>query len=106
MNHTPALAARKDPLDHFFRCLPEQGQWIFEVGVVDWPSPSEPCLVWKRFRTWKHEPNPARLRSARTAATKRYFRTCTRCGELNNLGHMHDADTCQGCAERYLGVVH
>lgn len=106
MNPTPATAAHEEPLDAFFRCVPVDGPWIFEVGLVDWPSPSEPSLVWKRFRTWKHEPNPARLRTARTAATKRYFRTCTRCGELNNPGRMDDAHTCQGCAERYLGVVH
>ena len=32
--------------------------------------------------------------------------TCRYCRETFNPGWMHDADVCQGCAERHLGVVH
>ena len=45
------------------------------------------------------------IRHAATSDT-RYFSACTRCHELTNAGHMHDAQTCQTCAERHLGVVH
>jgi hypothetical protein len=95
-----------NPLDDFFRYQQTDARWVFEAGLVVWHSPHEPSLEWKRFRTWKTEPTPARLAKARIAASKRYFRTCTLCKTLCNRGHMHDRTTCQGCAEKFLGVVY
>ena len=97
-----------DELDHYFQCVESAGRWEFQVGIVDWPHPHEPELVWVTFRRWKTAPDHARLQKARTAAlsSARFFRTCTRCGERLNVGHMHDATTCQGCAEYYLGIIH
>jgi len=92
--------------DHYFRCLHSNGRWVLEVGLVVWGSPHQPSLRWKPFRSWKKEPSAERLLAACTAATKRYFRTCTRCGTLCNLGHMHDRSTCQSCAVRFLRVVY
>lgn len=34
------------------------------------------------------------------------FRTCRYCKKTLGPEHMHTEDVCQGCAERYLGVVH
>ena len=31
---------------------------------------------------------------------------CRYCGETFNPGRIHEEDVCQGCAERYFGVVH
>jgi ribosomal protein L40E len=42
---------------------------------------------------------------ARTARLATY-RTCTRCNETNPPEWMHDAQTCQRCAERDFGVVY
>lgn len=96
----------EDSIDDYFRWLQAEGRWILEVGIVEWPSPDQPEIVWKPFRTWKNKPTADRLVTARAAAALRYFRTCTHCQELCNLGHMHDRTTCQGCAEGLLGVVH
>ena len=97
-----------DELDDFFQCVEIAGRWEFQVGVVTWDGPHTPEIAWKKYRTWLTPPTEKRLQKAREAATaeSRFFRTCTRCGKLNNVGHMHDEETCQGCAERHLGVVH
>jgi len=91
-----------------FRIVGEPGAWCFEVGVVGWDGPHTPFTRWKPFRTWKTPPPEARLERAKASARKdpRFFRTCTRCHELTNAGHMHNDHTCQSCAERHLGVVH
>lgn len=82
--------------------------FVYWVGRVRWHSPHEPSLYFTPFRHWKKHPTPAMLARARQAALRdrRFFRVCERCQHVNNVGHMHDAHTCQGCAERYLGVVH
>jgi len=93
-------------LDDFFRCERRDDHWAFEVAVVEWDS-QMPRLAWKSFRHWPTAPDSKQLDEARSAALKtpRFFRTCTRCGELNNAGHMFDRRICQGCAERFLGVI-
>lgn len=97
-----------DELDEFFQCVEKAGCWEFQVGVVKWEEPHLPGIAWKTYRTWRNQPDAARLARARASALKhpRFFRTCTRCGEINNAGHMDDQHTCQECAERYPGVVH
>jgi hypothetical protein len=97
-----------DELNEFFRCVENAGSWEFQVGVVTWDGPHTSGITWKNYRNWKSKPDVARLARARASALKesRFFRTCTHCGELKNAGHMHDRQSCQGCAERYLGVVH
>ena len=95
-------------LDHYFRCVPVPEGWAFQVGVVRWPHPHEPMMAWNTVRRWKTQPNAARLDRTRKAvvARGRFFRICSICHELNNGGHMHSKDVCQGCAEREFGVVH
>ena len=83
------------------------GQWIFEVGIVDWEGHT-PYMVWKRFRIWKTEPDDARIDRAKAAALgdSRFFKMCSMCKELNNAGHMCESTICQSCAEEHLGVVY
>ncbi len=80
------------------------------VGWIDvsWPGPGEPV---RRLQDAVHVPERlldelpgavSRARAAREAA----LRTCRLCGERHIPGHMYDADVCQGCAERHLGVVY
>jgi hypothetical protein len=97
-----------DQLNDFFQCVKNAGRWEFQVGVVTWDGPHTPETSWKSYRSWSTPPDAGRLARARASAIKepRFFRTCTRCGELKNVGHMHGEQTCQGCAERSLGIVH
>jgi hypothetical protein len=98
----------QDELNEYFQCVGVAGRWKFQVGIVAWDGPSEPRIEWRTWRSWLTPPTEKRLQKARAAAIAepRFFRTCTRCGELNNAGHMDGQQTCQSCAERYLGVVH
>jgi len=97
-----------DLIADFMRTVEMDGEIHLQVAVVDWPQPGSPTLVWKAFRRWKRWPTPERLAAAQQKAltAPRYFRVCQRCGERNNVGHMHDRKTCQSCAYRYLGVVY
>ena len=92
----------------FTRMAEVEGEIHLEVGVIEWPGPHEPALVWKTFRRWKRPPTPERLAAAQQKAlmSPRYFRLCQQCEERNNVGHMHDPEICQTCAEKHLGVVY
>jgi hypothetical protein len=105
---TEPTIGERQLLADYTRIEREPDGYRFEVGVVTWAHPHEPDVVWKCFRHWKSVPTPARLAAAEKAAlaTARFFRQCVMCGELNNAGHMHDAVTCQSCAERHYGVVY
>ena len=98
----------QDELDEYFQCVEAPVRWKFQVGIVTWDGPCEPRIEWETYRSWLTPPTEKRLQKARAAAISepRFFRTCSRCHELKNAGHMHDQQTCQSCAERYLGVVH
>ena len=92
----------------FTRTVGLDGGVHLQVAVVKWPEPHQPTLAWTTIRRWKQPPSPERLAAARQKALTmpRYFRVCQRCGERKNVGHMHNRDTCQCCAERHLGVVY
>lgn len=96
----------EDTVDEYLRFRQADGSWVLEVGRVEWPHPHEPCLIWTPFRTWTREPRAEQVLAARTAAIEQYFRTCVHCHELCHIGHMHDQQICQGCAEGVLGIVH
>ena len=91
-----------------YRVIESEGQWCFQVAVVIWPTPHTPELRWTTFRKWKRPPAEPQIARAQAAAriNTRFFRTCSLCGELHNVGHMHGPDICQSCAEQHLGVVY
>jgi hypothetical protein len=93
-------------VDDYLDFVPTPTGWALLVAVVTWPHPHEPTLNWKTFRQWRREPPAETKARARAAVVKRYFRLCSICGELCNVGHMHERDTCHGCAERVFGVIH
>ena len=95
-----SVAVTRTPLDY-------SGRWIFEVRVVQWEGHT-PWSEWRVFRSWKKEPREESVESAKKAALRefRFFRVCKLCDKLQNSGHMHDRDVCQGCAERVLGVLY
>lgn len=97
-----------DELEDSFQCVENAGRWEFQVGVVTWDGPYIPEMAWKTYRRWSTPPDATRLARARASAISepRFFRTCKRCSGIKNAGHMHDQQTCQSCAERYLGIVH
>jgi len=103
------MGTMTDDLDQYFLCVETSGRWEFQVGVVSWvDGPHSPRLVWRPFRTWTKRPNTDRLARAKTAALRnpRFFRICTRCGQLTNTGLMHDRETCQRCASRLFGILY
>ena len=92
----------------FTRTIETGGEIELQVATVEWPGPERPVLVWKTFRHWKKPPTAERLAAAQQQAlsSPRYFRVCRRCGKRNNVGHMHDRNICQSCAETHLGIVY
>jgi len=82
--------------------------------AVEWHGPHTPVVTGTPLATL----NPsdltrpallaavvAAIEKARTARLATY-RTCVRCDETKPPEWMHDARTCQRCAERALGVVY
>lgn len=98
----------EDLIADFMRVTALAGEVVLEVAAVEWPEPHEPTLGWTPFRRWKRPPPPERLAAAQETALMagRFFPVCRRCGERNNVGHMHDREICQTCAEKHLGVVY
>jgi hypothetical protein len=94
--------------DSYWRLIHYRGKWELQVMVVQWEGPHQPIVMWRPIRTWDAEPEPSVLNEAKREAcySDKYIRYCTRCGRYQLKGHMHNEDTCQGCAERYLGIVH
>jgi hypothetical protein len=95
-------------IERFMQVREEEGRTLLEIAIVEWPHPHEPRLAWHKLRSWAEPPDATILAEAQEKAlrNRRFFRDCELCGERCNRGHMHDAKTCQGCAERHLGIVH
>jgi hypothetical protein len=82
------------------------GRVVVSVATVHWDGPGTPILRWTEYDT-EFAPGAGDDHIHQTVLQdRRFFRRCSRCGELNNVGHMHSARICQGCAERHLGVVY
>lgn len=79
-----------------------------QAAVVEWTSSHTPTLRWHVFQTWGRSPEPDELEEAKQRALNdaRFFRTCTTCRVLHNVGHMHDDHLCQACAEQHHGVIY
>ena len=95
-------------ISDFTRIRVVRGCTILQIAIVTWPSPSEPRLGWRKFRSWSGQPQPADIAAAQAEALRdhRYFLRCERCRERCNVGHMHDDKVCQGCAEQFLHVAY
>ena len=79
---------------------------VVSIAKVDWDGPHTPVLRWVKYDE-AFAPEVCDDRIFQTVLhDKRFFQRCSQCGELNNVGHMHSASICQGCAERSLGVVY
>jgi type I restriction enzyme M protein len=95
-------------IDAFLRTRETGEGTVLEVAVVEWHGPHEPGLCWEEYQSWVGTPTDGEVKTAqlRALADPEFFKQCGRCGERCNVGNMHDDTICQGCAERYLGVVH
>ena len=79
---------------------------VVAVATVVWDGPHRPALQWSSYdRTFGAELTDEQIVHV-VSGDSRFFSVCLRCGRLANAGHMHSKSICQGCAERYLGVVH
>ena len=94
-------------LRDYTRVREVEGTFILEILVIHADRSSTPSGDWRPYRSWKKRPSPERVQSAQRTAVEasRFFGRCSRCGELNLAGRMHDARVCRRCAERFLGIV-
>lgn len=95
-------------LADYVRCVENAAGWNFEVATIGWENPYTPRLTWHVLQSWPTRPTNESIARTRDEVFNdtRYFRQCQRCDRGFCVGHMHNSTTCQGCAERYLGVVH
>lgn len=97
-----------DELADYVRCVENADGWKFEVATIGWENPYTPRLTWHVVRSWQTRPIDEDVAKARDEVFNdpEYFGHCEKCNRHCCAGHMHNATICQGCAERYLGVVH
>ncbi len=78
---------------------------IFVAEVLR--SGHEPSLAWAPVVALPSSTSSAQLMKQQAAVLKRkrFFAVCQDCGERNPQGWMHDALTCQSCAEK-AGAVY
>jgi hypothetical protein len=93
-----AESFRLEPVGEGARLLVRRIWWDGHQPQAEWD------LVAERSGLLSPEEHHQFMRQA--LGDPRYFRRCGRCGELQPSGWMHDATTCQTCAERHLGVVY
>ncbi|KKL07574.1 hypothetical protein LCGC14_2584670 [marine sediment metagenome] len=82
--------------------------------AAEWLTPYTPAVkaVWVATVSSADREAPAFLEAVARAVAKARearlatYRTCSRCGQTNPPEWMHNADTCQSCAVRHLGVVY
>lgn len=108
----------------------ELGLWL-EVCEIGWEGPHTPVSNWIPVKRLGQPPAPEEKPAILTIrcvehgsdgwivtpqeleqeidkllANRRYFRTCSHCGELCQKSHMFDKKTCNGCAEKTMGIVY
>lgn len=85
-----------------------EGKWALVVAVIHWTSAYEAWTEWVPYREWTQEPGPPEIGRAQweALADERYFQICRVCRTRKIRGHMMANRICQGCGERYFGVVH
>ena len=78
-----------------------------EVMTISWDGHT-PTSTWVLFEQLPDNAGSPEIEAAidRALASKLFFNRCHRCEQINPLGWMQDSKVCQGCAERYDGVVH
>lgn len=84
------------------------------VYSVRWEGPHTPVvrpkqlatLNWKRLTASRTIIELQSLIESAVEIRRSKYGKCARCGETHPPEWMHDENTCQSCAERYLGVVH
>ncbi len=82
------------------------GRPTVSVATVEWDGPHTPTLRWTQYDSKFAVGATDEEIIQAVMQDRRFFTTCSRCGEINNIGHMHSESMCQGCAERHLGVVY
>jgi len=81
------------------------------LPTVEWTkgahAPRAASRLWRRL-TWSkiEEAGIAEVIGLAIAKRRAEFHKCRYCGEMVPPEHRHNRNTCQGCAEKHLGVVH
>jgi len=96
-----------DLIADFMRIRNSGATVILEVATVRWSGPHTPRLKWTKYRSWGSVKRAEVFEAQKDALNdSRFFGVCARCHMKFNRGHMPSDDTCMGCAERDLGMIH
>ena len=101
----PVTASEEDQAQLYEQLI---GQWVFEVVTLEWPHPHEPRPMWHLIDHWAEEPSAKTRKQAESAALRDscYFKKCSKCNRLNNVGHMYGDDLCYTCAAEEFHIVY
>jgi len=80
---------------------------VLEIQTLAWDghTPETPWEEVKRLPPTTKESEITKQHK-QLLQRRRFFRVCTVCNERQPNGWMHDAEICQRCAEKTLGVVY
>jgi len=94
--------------------LVSEDEVIFSQFALEWDGPHTPVIRPLPIATiqWKNLLKPERQRFFTSLVElivqrrRKLYRKCQYCKDLTPPEWLHNDQTCQGCAERHLGVVH
>ena len=98
----------KELIERFVRISRNPGHIDIDVNTVGWEGPHTPVDDWKHGARLSIDASSDQIdiEIKRILENKRFFNVCTMCHERKPVGWMHDRDTCHGCAEKHLWIVH
>ena len=102
------MTNREDLIQSYLRMSESSAGYRLEVCMIVWNGPHQPQASWRLIHTWINKPSAEELGrfQQKVLADRAYFGLCTMCARGMPHGHMHNAQVCQGCAARHLGIVY
>jgi hypothetical protein len=96
-------------LNDFIRIRKTESGYVVDVYVVEWRGAHRPTKVIADSFHFSGL-SPRKIKSTMWSNQK-YFRVCSQCNQLLNIGHLHvnfdqGKDVCHSCAERYYQIIH
>ncbi|EGU53318.1 hypothetical protein VIOR3934_04254 [Vibrio orientalis CIP 102891 = ATCC 33934] len=92
----------------FIRLKRGNKKLILQVCTVEWDGPHEPRAKWVTAKTLDSsiELKDLDYEIETLLSNPKFIGFCSKCNDYFPQGTMHSDSYCQGCAERYLGIVH
>jgi len=96
-------------LNDFIHIRETESGLLADVYVVKWRGAHKPTKV--IAESFHFSGLSLRKIKSTIWSNQKYFRACSKCNQLLNIGHVHvnfdnGKDVCHSCAEKYYQIVH